>query len=159
MNAIVFKCNVCKMGPCYFQCDKSFQSGFYGDDCIVEPTDCPHCSQIPAWKELTHKEKLNYTLCEALAEWLSGEGWDKTPEEIREEVMCAGIVLRGNLDADKARRAFGLLCAYDRYEYSFEEMKKTIEKLKKMEIVAGLLPEAFRAGIVWREKYLQEHGK
>ena len=60
---------------------------------------------------------------------------------------------------DKARRAFGLLCDYDQYYLSFLELKSEIDKIKKMEIIAGLLPEAFRAGIIWREKYLQKNGK
>ena len=161
MNHIVFKCKACDMGPCLHQCDKSLNrdpSG-YGDDDVIEPTLCPYDYAVPDWQELTDKEHINYVFCSKLTEWLGGEGWDTVPEEIREQILCFGIEHTFGIDMDKARRAFGLLCDYDQYYLSFLELKSEIDKIKKMEIIAGLLPEAFRAGIIWREKYLQKNGK
>ena len=161
MNHIVFKCKACDMGPCLHQCDKSLirdPSG-YGDDDVIKPTLCPYGNDVPEWQELINKKSMNYAFCNSLTEWLGGEGWDKVPEDIRELIYSFGIERTFGIDMDKARHAFCLLCDYDQYYLSFLELKAEIDKIKKMEIVAGLLPEAFRAGIIWREKYFQEKGK
>lgn len=159
MYPIVFKCTACdEFAPCYFQCDKAFTRDIagFGEDYVCCPTECPH-GNAAAWRELTPDQPERLSSTEDLGEWLSGAGYENCPEEIRDEIICFGISRA--FDSDKVRQAFGLLIDYDRHYISHQELTKEFDRIKKLEIVAAVYVEAFRAGIIWREKYLQEHGK
>ena len=161
MEAMVFKCNACETGPCFLQCDKAMIEDpiGYGEDSILTPVKCPHNMSNPEWELLAINEALKCIQFANLAEWLGGEGWEKAPPEIREGILALGLVHSYGISIDKARQAFGIFCDYDNYYLSYLEFQKEVQKFSKMEIIAGLLPEAFRAGIIWREKYLQENRK
>lgn len=160
MIHVMFKCNACEDGPCYYQADKLYRqddTGF-GDDCLTVPKACP-IGEKAQWEYLSEGESLDYTYCENLKEWLNCEGWDNCPEEIRQMILTFGIERTCGVDLYKARQIFQIMLEYDDYVYSTAELQEMLKKYTKAEILAGLLPEAFRAGIIWREKYLQEHKK
>lgn len=164
---VVFVCKKCDFRPCFYQCDKAMSPsvGMFDEGCLTEPGHCPmDPEREPEWElllpDVKMQRKLKYNLVYEMNEWLNGEGWDNCPEELQEFILSFGINVLFGVDTWKAREVFGILCNYDSGNYlMFEDFKEELKKYSKMEIVAGLLPEAIRIGVIWREKYLQEHGK
>lgn len=164
--AIVFVCKNCEDRPCFYQCDKALSApiNVFDDGALEEPTSCPFGREAEwerAMPEATLERRLKYNLIHELEEWMSSDGWDKCPEELQELILGFGIASScWDINTYKARQALGILCNYDYGQYrNYEEFKEDLKKYTKLEIVAGLLPAAIRIGVIWREKYLQEHGK
>ena len=159
--AIVFVCKACEDRPCFYQCDKALSEarGVFDESRFKQPEHCP-MGKNSQWEVATQEQNLQYSMIYALDEWLNSDGWDKCPEEIRELILSFGISTSQGVNISKAQKVFGVLEEYDNDGYLFfEDFKNDLNKFSRMEIVAGLLPEAIRIGVIWREKYLQEHGK
>lgn len=154
----VVKCKGCDRGPCYLQSPNimlSDASG-YGDSCVNLPTDCPY-GYPDADFELCGF-KVNANDCEKFNELLGDTLWDNCPEEIRDQVYCFGID-HPRVNMTNVKHAFRVLVEQNRHMFEYDEFEKEIKKLTKLEIATAVLEEAFRAGIAWREWYLQTYKK
>lgn len=161
----IYKCNAtdCPFAPCYIQCDNAKSSGsIYDGDTAIEPESCPHGdygSEFDCqWKHV-EVPKLNTRYAEELNEWLCGEGWDNVPEDFRDMCVGCGIEPRG-INTERAVQALRLIKEYDNgfydYEFDRDDWQKRLEKTKKIDLLNGIFPEAFRAGMIYGEMLRQK---
>lgn len=156
----VFKCRACEDGPCYCQNERFYAdpAGF-GENGIMTPDSCPNPGEghEAKWELLPNRHDAREY--ESLVSWFSGAGYNAAPVEIRDEILSFGLDGYQVIDLDRARQIFRLLCDQQWNFIDLNEFDEQLKKVKKREIVAGVLVEAFRMGIIWREKFRQENGK
>lgn len=148
----VFKCKECEIGPCFHQSENASSSGAYSDDELF-PLVCPHgCEENTDWQPLPCVCR-NTRFGKEMQEWISGEGWDIMPEDIRDAICSGGLNARG-VNAEKAVRALRMLEDYDEghlWGNDLEEWKKEFSKISKIDILNAIFPTAFQAGIIYAE--------
>lgn len=143
---IVFKCNnnECQLAPCFLKCDAAVT-----DECVIKPTACPHEYYQPKWRILPQTFVTAGNINE-LCEWAQGEGWDKIPERIRDIIEgLSDIDIAGGVSSLEMTRAFGLLECMDKDIYAVQEYWMELSKLDKKTLVAAMLREGFRGGMIY----------
>ena len=122
------------------------------------PEACPMDDVTPKWRLMPHTA-TELTNCDALEEWAAGDGYDIIPEKARE--LLDGIDNFSSLANASTSRLMQICGTIRELETEYYERREILERLKKvkpLELLAAVMPAAFRAGFIYAEKCRAENG-
>ena len=161
MMTPVWKCAGCDQGPCYFQCAKANPRTLFGEDDGSPPFYCPYSGEhVPEFEFCAPDVHFNMRYCEEMAEWLMGPGYDNAPPEIRDALA---VDLCGRIDGWRAMQITQVLRNYEETGIvgiaEQEDWDKAMKKISKGELLNAIMPEAFKAGLIYGEMIRQRREK
>ena len=158
----VWKCKSCEYGPCYYYTEKKEPENSIYQNEDTPPGYCPQFGECGTadFNVVLPEITLNTKTTESMQEWLSGEGYDNTPEQIRDGILGFGfspILFR----YEDALAVLQLLREYEdnnHYLSSWQrdDWLKRFKKISKYDLINAIFPEAFKAGIIFGEMIRQK---
>lgn len=160
-----YKCNVaeCEHGPCYY-CAKGSDNPDPYIHTIVPP-DVNGCPQrydeydgiSPKWKRVPHPihtetfyDKRYTWLTDGLNDWLN-EHWEEVPKFLQ-DASCGFLIAPQSFRRLKIIRLMSLFEGAENGRYDSEDVQAEVQKATKQEIINGLIPDVFVAGMIYMAK-------
>lgn len=160
-----FKCNIsdCEHGPCYY-CAKGSDNPDPYIQTILPPdvSGCPQrCDEydgiVPNWKRVNHPihvetyyDKRYTWLTDSLNDWLN-EHWEEVPKFLQ-DASCGFLIAPQSYKRLKIMRLMNLFEGAEHGYYDRESCQAEVEKSTKQEIINGMLPDFFIAGMIYMAK-------